>query len=257
MTPLIFSRTLTSPIVKIVAGKPEESQTFEIHRDLLCQHSKYFRAALTGKFKESENGLITLDDISIGTLKSFTGWLYFGKLQDHPDTSTDKHETQETENPRGNNTSSRGLSLKELVDIWIFGDRVIIPALQNDALDALHYRATKPPAESKTDLWPPIDDLIPQIYPRTPPGAKLRAWAVERCAATAKTRLSNIAARKDLHNTEFLIDLCQSLGGAPSKISGLEKKKSFAKIDLCHFHIHESTDCKGSPVKQGNSIEGT
>lgn len=78
---LTFTSTLASPVVPIVEGKPEESQNFQIHRDLLYHDSKFSRAALTGDFEEAQTGLITFDDISVGTLQAFTGWLYFGRLK--------------------------------------------------------------------------------------------------------------------------------------------------------------------------------
>ena len=45
------------------------------------KHSGYFRGALSGTFKEAEEGVVVLEDEDAYTLAVFNTWLYTKKLE--------------------------------------------------------------------------------------------------------------------------------------------------------------------------------
>lgn len=63
-------------VVLVGPGK----QRFEIHKGLICSRSDFFKAALTGNFKEAD-GTIALPDHDPATFKYFVYWLYTGCLR--------------------------------------------------------------------------------------------------------------------------------------------------------------------------------
>ncbi|KAI4258509.1 MAG: hypothetical protein L6R42_005048 [Xanthoria sp. 1 TBL-2021] len=69
-----LTELLRGPIVTIKVGPDRKSYT--LHRDLLCDRSSYFRAALLGQFKEAQTGLIEFPDEEETTFELFALWLY-------------------------------------------------------------------------------------------------------------------------------------------------------------------------------------
>lgn len=62
----------------IILVGPKEHR-FEIHKDLLCQKSAFFKTACSGSFKEAE-GVVRLPDQDADIFKYFVHWLYTEKL---------------------------------------------------------------------------------------------------------------------------------------------------------------------------------
>jgi hypothetical protein len=55
-------------IVTIFIGP--EKKRYSIHKDIICYHSGYFRAAFNGSWKESDEG-VTLEDIKVEVFNIF------------------------------------------------------------------------------------------------------------------------------------------------------------------------------------------
>jgi len=62
---------MSAAIVKIHVGKPGESETFGVHKDLIRQHSKYFNNAFESGFSEAQRGEISLPDASVKDFRIF------------------------------------------------------------------------------------------------------------------------------------------------------------------------------------------
>ena len=65
-------------IVTIYVGA--EKKPFAIHKDLICQYSKYFNAAFNGRFEEAENKAANMDDVEPWVFAIFVSWLYTQQL---------------------------------------------------------------------------------------------------------------------------------------------------------------------------------
>ena len=71
-------RFLYRTIVRIYVG-PEE-KVFDLHKELLCSKSKFFRAAFEGSFREAGEEAMKLPEQNVETFQYFVHWLYSGKL---------------------------------------------------------------------------------------------------------------------------------------------------------------------------------
>jgi hypothetical protein len=54
----------------------KELQDFAIHKDLICHHSLYFKAAFTSGLEESQTGIMTFSEIKVSVFELFFNWLY-------------------------------------------------------------------------------------------------------------------------------------------------------------------------------------
>lgn len=101
-----------------------------MHKGLLCSRSGYFKAALTGNFREAEDQVVILDDEDPETFRMFNAWLYTDVLVE---------ETDPLAIPWG-----------LLFNVYVFAEKRIIPLLQNAAIDAIiraHRQEFIPPIE--------------------------------------------------------------------------------------------------------------
>ena len=83
------SRPLTSldhgnEVVTITVGVVEEqdaSRTFTIHKNLICQHSDYFRKAFSASYKEGNDGHMNLPGDWPESFEVVYGWLYSRQVE--------------------------------------------------------------------------------------------------------------------------------------------------------------------------------
>jgi len=62
-------------MVQIHVGS-EPAETFTVHKDLICYHPKYFKAAFEGSFEEAEKSEIPLPDTKPSVFRAYMQWLY-------------------------------------------------------------------------------------------------------------------------------------------------------------------------------------
>ena len=91
---------------------------FHIHKGVLSFWSDYYRGMLNGPFREAKEKTLTSDEDPY-IFAIFESFCYTNQLTD------------------GAVTKGTDLLFTTLVRLWIFGDRVIAPALQNMAMTAL------------------------------------------------------------------------------------------------------------------------
>ncbi|THY79988.1 hypothetical protein D6C95_09732, partial [Aureobasidium pullulans] len=145
----------------------KSKQGFHIHKGVLSFWSDYYRGMLNGSFREAKEKTLTSDeDPYIFTI--FESFCYTNQLTD------------------GAVTKGTDLLFTTLVRLWIFGDRVIAPALQNMAMTALMEK-------SVTGNVVPIERVL-YVYENTMPRSPLRRWFIDRIAHTTcvQSWLSNM-----------------------------------------------------------------
>ncbi len=76
---LTRSRFLYDSLVTVLVGSQETR--FEIHRGLLCASSDFFKAVITGNFKERDQNEIKLPEQDVKIFRFFVHWLYTGRLR--------------------------------------------------------------------------------------------------------------------------------------------------------------------------------
>lgn len=95
---------------------------FALHIDALADKCGYFRAALTGNFRETDTKVLNLPDVSDNTFGFFLKWIYSGNLKPEYDPK------------RCNMHNESTLTVPDLLDLWFFADYLRAPALQNNVI---------------------------------------------------------------------------------------------------------------------------
>lgn len=68
---------LAKPVMATIFIGPE-SKKFVIHKDVLCSNSEYFKAALSGRFKEAETKEMGFPDVQPAIFRTVVHWVYTG-----------------------------------------------------------------------------------------------------------------------------------------------------------------------------------
>jgi hypothetical protein len=76
-SPVHSSAALSGSIIVKVGS---EEKKYLVHKALLSHHSGYFRGALSSSFKETDNGVIPLDDVDTEVFDVFVNWIYKDQL---------------------------------------------------------------------------------------------------------------------------------------------------------------------------------
>lgn len=139
-----------------------EQHIFTIRRDLLCHHSRHFYTLFNGNFEDSRTGVSIIVDLDVCLVKIFVTWLNTGHVSypresehepslaeifcgddDRPDIEDDKTERLEVSirRPPLKDDELHTWSWYTIVRLYVFGDRFLIPELQNCAIDAMKARA--------------------------------------------------------------------------------------------------------------------
>ncbi|KAL8876951.1 MAG: hypothetical protein Q9198_004938 [Flavoplaca austrocitrina] len=131
-------------IATVRVGK--DAKSWILHKSLLNRHSPFFAAALNGSFKEATTNTVELDDDDPESFQLFVQWLYTGEIKaDMNDLPT------------------------KACRAWALGDKLQCPAFQDSAmLRLIGYHRD----EFLTE------DTMRLIYTISPPGSKLRKFAV-------------------------------------------------------------------------------
>ncbi|KAI6818465.1 hypothetical protein KC340_g14128 [Hortaea werneckii] len=122
-------KALCGPTIAVEVGEGDIKAIFQVFEGILCQF-KWFACALKeGHFKEGEERKIKLPKTSPQTFKYFQYYAFSGKVD-----FTDQGSTTNEEHLRKH--------IKELVELWIFGDAYDVSALQIPAIFELRRLLT-------------------------------------------------------------------------------------------------------------------
>jgi len=130
---IVYSYNFSRPVgltdhtlVKVFVG-PERT-VFFLHKELLCYHSPFFRAALTCGLKETHEGTVSLPKDEPKVFAKFVQWLYTQKL-----------ETKFIfkKNTKVSVSTTDLETITTFVQLWVFADKQGIPALQRVAVHAV------------------------------------------------------------------------------------------------------------------------
>ncbi|KAH0367800.1 hypothetical protein KCU65_g4458, partial [Aureobasidium melanogenum] len=199
--------------VEVGSGKKK----FVIHKDLLTFYSDYFRGAFNGSFKEAAEGKLSLLDEDVEVFDIFHKFLYTGSIGDG----------------QGHNLRS-----DTLIKVWVFGDRFLIPCLQNSAIDALdtrlHIRHTIPTLSIKL------------IWENTLPNAPLRKYVLDVVVYTGDMIDILSPDHEQQWPREALLDLARALSSKAVIEQTLDSELcSMPKRPKCYYHVHaEGEKCE-------------
>ncbi|CAD0087664.1 unnamed protein product [Aureobasidium vineae] len=184
-------------VVTIEVGS--EKKAFVIHKDLLTFDSDYFCGAFDGSFKEAAEGKLSLPDEQVNVFDIFNQFIYTRSLEEH------------------------NLNSHTLIELWLFGDKFLIPCLQNAAMDALVK-------------WLGIYDCpaydVRAIWKRTMPSAPLRKLILDLVVYWCE--FENVMSSAQLWSREALVDFSRAF--YHKEANGDERK--LTKREKCYYHIH-------------------
>ncbi|GAB7350785.1 hypothetical protein MBLNU459_g1327t1 [Dothideomycetes sp. NU459] len=188
-------------VIRIVVGS---QVVFYIHRGVLSFYSDHFNKVLNESLKGAMRKTLALEDEDETIFAIFRGWLYARELRD------------------ANDNVGRHLAWTTLTRLWVFGDKHLVPLLQNNVTDTI---ITKVVAEQRFDCRE-----LPYIYANTVPGAKLRTLFID-LAATGLNAESALVDCEAMWNRERLLDLSRAL---------FAKRRNFDLAgNHCVYHVHE------------------
>jgi hypothetical protein len=185
---------------------PEEG--FLIHKDIIIFYSEYFRGAFNGNFSEAVERKISLADERVDVFSIVNQFIYTRQLSG----GVDSH-----------------LDAEVLIRAWIFGDRYLMPSLQNKAMTAIMKKHTE------SGFTPIYQTKL--IYANTLSGSPLRRFITDLVAYRC-----DVGSLMDSHGSqhwphEALVDLL--------KVMGAKKMEEFGRFVLpetnkgrCYYHVH-------------------
>jgi len=179
---------------------------------------------LTGSFKEAEDGVVTLKNDDPGTFSRFNGWLYTGVLL-----GEEEMKVKDSYTP--------------LIDLYLFAEKMMMPSLENDVIDAMLRLAE----ESDCSL---DSEQIQKLWDGTGPSSKLRKFAVDQHVYW----MSNLDVLGPHHPHEFVTAVACSLwkflrGKDPAVRPSEEELGIWYEPDMwesrcSNYHVHEP----GKPI---------
>ncbi|KAJ8111674.1 hypothetical protein OPT61_g5789 [Boeremia exigua] len=106
-----------------------QKKRFVVHKSVLIHHSSYFRAALTGNFKEASDMVVELKEECEITFEIFVHWLYYRAL---PNKYLDDQSVADLF------CGDAGYPDNQMiVKLYVAGDQYDVAGLRRDALDLI------------------------------------------------------------------------------------------------------------------------
>ena len=152
-------------MVTILVGSAKTP--FNVHMDLLCKASPFFKSAFmgSGNFKETSTKSMKLPEDDPATIDRLVQWIYFGSYPVASDAKT-KSPNQMKE--------LLDASLMQFATLYVTADKYGITELKNHVLDRLYKLAIQ-----DQNVVTRNEHLIAYIYENTIAGSKLRKLLVD------------------------------------------------------------------------------
>ncbi|KAL2072756.1 hypothetical protein VTL71DRAFT_12099 [Oculimacula yallundae] len=167
--------------VTLIAGDGETAKEFGVHKDFACHYSPVLKAAFHSSFVEGRTQVYKLPEYDEDIVKLLVHWLYTQEL------IADSLEEPEL-------ASSELLSFCKL---WILADSLLVPSLQNAAMDML--------IQVQDTLKKTATSCLVYVYQNTNPESPLRKMLLHRCICFLSPR--KFASCTHQFPKEMLIEL--------------------------------------------------
>jgi hypothetical protein len=213
-------------IVYVKVGK--DQQKFGLHKDYLCFHSPYFRAAFDGNFDEATTGEVILDTTDPAVCGLFVEWLYTKDitLVISEDEALSRRESHRKEKPE----------TTQLVRLWLLAEYLQVPQLQNKAIDIIQQKWKRSRVLNS--------DAVEVAYKETTAGSRLRKYFTDVICWHA-TSPESLSIHMKFAPREFISDLffaerLRRLDG------GLSTAPRMENYHVCEDPPKQRTDCVSS-----------
>jgi len=216
-------------MVTFLIGETGSEEPFKVHKEFACYYSPVLRAAFNSSFLEGQTQTYRLEDIGVNAFRLLVQWLYSQNMDVHiesdlirndsvadvgasdSDGNREEDGADDEHNEDAVDSEDEGDDIpyelyeawrdQELafVQLWVAGDRLLIPSLQNAVMLTWHELWAKDVKRVTTTSW------LSYAYQHTCAGSSLRNLAVD--VFTYNVDSSYIEERADEFPREMLVDL--------------------------------------------------
>ncbi|KAI4641159.1 hypothetical protein J4E93_008037 [Alternaria ventricosa] len=226
----VYGAAAQGEIVTIFIGP--EKKRYNIHKDIICHHSEYFRAAFNGRWKESDEG-VTLEDVEVDVFNLFVHWLYAEEIPPHWESLSEIVEPGlNLDDSAWDDYSTAMLLLKASV----FGDRFLTPAFHRLAHNTFVNRFVVAPGDHSSMSY----YMVIWIYDNLLTSSPLVDLAVELQCIVWNTE------NDDKEEKLLWPQLPHAfLLAVMTRYSELKEEKcSDIELKACDYHLHASEEEK-------------
>lgn len=213
--------------VTVLVGTDEKK--FTAHKDVLCETSDFFRAALGGAWLESADKIIRLPDQVSVAFSIYLNWRYCGSI----DLWDGREGITTYTNIEGQERQSQGPRYERLVHSYALGDFLKDQKLCNALVNAYFE------VQSVTNSWP-LPSFVNLAFECLPETSKLRLLIVHHIAfsSTYESFEANIGALKP--------EVVAQIALVSVKYRSKPAKTTIAQ-GRCFYHEHENDEGKCTP----------
>ena len=203
-------------MVTVEVGRTNE--IFDVHENLLLRHSDFFKAALSGGWRERDERKVTLSEEKTEIFEIFSRFIYSGSIFSHKE--GDEYWANE---------KSLSHEWKRLQDCWNLGEKLQSTSFKDAIVDAIV-------AEYRTQLKVPLD-IHNRIYASSHKKSKIRILLVDFAIHGWKlSAFENL--QQDRRQPDFIFDVAAAL--LKIKKRGVNTKPAYLGDETCTYHVHEA-----------------
>ncbi|KAK0100250.1 hypothetical protein ONS96_007533 [Cadophora gregata f. sp. sojae] len=209
-------------LVTLLAG--DSPTKFVVHTYFACHYSPVFDAAFNGNFLEGQTQEYKIQDVGEETVRLLVHWLYTQKLDTIELQYLRKHH-----DPKDFGVDSLSQT-KALIQLWVLGEKLLIPRVQNSALDEILR------IRYHTGISVPTQYLY--IYENTSAGSPLRRFFVDLCVSRCKNP-PRYNDSSDRYPKEMLLDIITKLTTIYTKH---ERLRLDPKHNMAAYRVLENSE---------------
>ena len=204
--------SLSGQSIKLVVG-PEPSTVLEVHENLICTSSDFFKRLRTGEWKEANERTTKFEEDNPNVFQLYLHWLYRGTL------------------PIRNDAPGRigNAEYECLAEAYVLGDKLQDGDFQDVIVDTIVDKCSSKASDGRS--WFPVGPAIQHVYDHTVESSKVRRLLVDLYVSHGSGNwLRDWEKSSDIPG-DFLFEIATNL---------LDKRKNnpTIKSSLCEYHQH-------------------
>lgn len=210
-------RLLLGPSIVVEVGTPPTE--FAVHETLITNYSGFFKDAMDGHFEDSKTRRVHLNEDSPDLFLRLIKWLYTGEvdMREHKIIGDEEgvHENVHDEPVNFESDEANGWSapmrlktsftIDEIFKLWILGDKLRMPELQNDVAHSL----IKFTADNIFNCTAPSNETLAYVYEYTIKTSPIRLLAINVFLFVCRSDLSLDDSSTKTLSPEILEDITQ------------------------------------------------
>ena len=174
-----------------------------LYKSFVCHYSPVLKAAFNSGFVEGKTQTYNLESTTEDAFVLFSEWIYAQRIEDDGD-------------------GSRGVTGASLADLWILAEQLLIPRLQNVAIDMTEHLA-----QTRNKLWL---SHLQKVWDNTSTDSPLRRFFIHHCAWSLDKNMFIIHA--EAFPREMLLSLA-------FYSRGIVETSAKCSRNMADFHVKE------------------